>query len=217
MIGNAKYLKIDPNRREAIVNAALKEFAAQGYEKASTNVIAREAGISKPLLFHYVNSKKDLFLYLCDYCLAAVKKQVEKFLQSIKTERDIFNRLRQIVRARIEMYKDIPHIYNFTRVAFLTKSEQLGDQLAGKTEEYNRIGLNENEMFLTGIDRSRFKEGVDVKRALRIIAWAGEGFAREIHKELTKKKGLPGRSFNSNKYLTEFDAYLAVLKKSFYR
>ena len=213
---NHQYLKnIDPEKREAIVNAALKEFALQGYEKASTNVIAREAGLSKPLFFHYVNSKKDLFLYLCDYCLTMVKKQADKFVQSIKAERDIFNRLRQIVRAKMEMYKNIPNIYNFTRVAFLTKSEQLGDQLAGKTQEYNNIGLN--EMLLTGIDKSKFKEGIDVKRALKIIAWAGEGFTHKIHKELNTKKGLLGRHFDFKKYLTEFDAYLAVLEKSFYQ
>ena len=37
-------------RRDAILNAALKEFALRGYDDASTNVIAREAGISKALI-----------------------------------------------------------------------------------------------------------------------------------------------------------------------
>ncbi|ADY55173.1 regulatory protein TetR [Syntrophobotulus glycolicus DSM 8271] len=47
-------------RRNAILNAAFKEFAERGFDEASTNVIAKESGISKGLMFHYVNSKKDL-------------------------------------------------------------------------------------------------------------------------------------------------------------
>ncbi len=52
-------------RRDTILNTALKEFSSQGYDKASTNVIAKEAGISKALMLHYVDSKKELFwLYM---------------------------------------------------------------------------------------------------------------------------------------------------------
>ena len=60
-------LDLDPRRRDALLNAALKEFSTQGYDNASTNVIAKEAGISKALMFHYVNSKQDLFLFVYDY------------------------------------------------------------------------------------------------------------------------------------------------------
>ena len=54
----AKLLNMEPQRRDAVLNAALKEFSSQGYDKASTNIIAKEAGISKALIFHYVNSKQ---------------------------------------------------------------------------------------------------------------------------------------------------------------
>ena len=72
----SKFLSLKPERRNAILNAALKEFARKGYDEASTNVIAKEAGISKPLMFHYVNNKKDFFLSLYDYCLEALKGNI---------------------------------------------------------------------------------------------------------------------------------------------
>lgn len=53
-----KLLELIPQKRDAILNAALKEFSSQGYDKASTNIIAKEAGISKALMFHYVSSKQ---------------------------------------------------------------------------------------------------------------------------------------------------------------
>ena len=49
--------QLQKQRKEALLNAALKEFAEVGYEQASTNRIARDAGISKPLMFHYVGNK----------------------------------------------------------------------------------------------------------------------------------------------------------------
>ena len=63
---SAKLLNLEPGRRDAILNAALKEFVLEGYDKASTNVIAKEAGISKALMFHYVSSKQELFFWVYD-------------------------------------------------------------------------------------------------------------------------------------------------------
>ena len=41
----AKFQDLDEKRRDDILNSALKEFASRGYDKASTNIIAKEAKI----------------------------------------------------------------------------------------------------------------------------------------------------------------------------
>lgn len=46
-----KFINLEAEKRERIINAALKEFAQKGYDKASTNEIIKEAGISKGSLF----------------------------------------------------------------------------------------------------------------------------------------------------------------------
>jgi len=48
-------------RRGALVEIARALFAAHGYEPLSMAQIARAAGISKPLLYHYFPSKQALF------------------------------------------------------------------------------------------------------------------------------------------------------------
>lgn len=75
-----KLLELDAQRRNAILNAALKEFSLQGYDNASTNVIAKEAGISKALMFHYVNSKQELFLMVYDYFSNLMEKEYFKLI-----------------------------------------------------------------------------------------------------------------------------------------
>jgi AcrR family transcriptional regulator len=49
-------------RRDAVLDAATKEFAAKGYHGTSTEDIAHAAGISQPYLFRLFGSKKDLYL-----------------------------------------------------------------------------------------------------------------------------------------------------------
>jgi AcrR family transcriptional regulator len=57
-------------RREAVLEAARHEFARHGLHGASTDAIARRAGISQPYLFRLFGSKKELFLAVNEACLA---------------------------------------------------------------------------------------------------------------------------------------------------
>jgi AcrR family transcriptional regulator len=50
------------DRREAVLDAAVKEFAASGYHAASTTAIARRAGISQPYIYALFPNKEALFL-----------------------------------------------------------------------------------------------------------------------------------------------------------
>jgi AcrR family transcriptional regulator len=49
-------------RREAVVDAAITEFAQKGLHGTATEDIARRAGISQPYIFRLFGTKKDLFL-----------------------------------------------------------------------------------------------------------------------------------------------------------
>ena len=55
-------------RREAVLEAARHEFAQHGLHGASTDAIARRAGISQPYLFRLFGSKKALFIAVNDMC-----------------------------------------------------------------------------------------------------------------------------------------------------
>ena len=57
---------VDPERHAArrlvIIDAALTRFAADGYDRATTAAICREAGIGSGTFFHYFPTKLDLLL-----------------------------------------------------------------------------------------------------------------------------------------------------------
>ena len=56
-------------RRPAVLDAATHEFAVKGYHGASTEEIARAAGISQPYLFRLFGSKKELYLAAARRCI----------------------------------------------------------------------------------------------------------------------------------------------------
>ena len=59
-----------PERREQILEAAVTVFAERGYEGASTDVIARMAGISQPYLFRLFGTKRELIIATIKRCFA---------------------------------------------------------------------------------------------------------------------------------------------------
>ncbi len=63
-----------PERREQILEAAITVFAERGYEGASTDVIARMAGISQPYLFRLFGTKRDLIVATIQRCFADTER-----------------------------------------------------------------------------------------------------------------------------------------------
>ena len=85
---NSKFFDVKKDKQDAIINAALHTFALKGYKDASTDVIVKEAGISKGLLFHYFTSKQGLYDFICDY---STKYMILELTRSVKkNQRDLF-------------------------------------------------------------------------------------------------------------------------------
>lgn len=204
-----KFLNLEPVRRNTILNAALREFASKGFDDASTNVIAKESGISKPLMFHYVNNKKDFFIFLYDYCLDIVNQ--EYFDQINLHEKDIFERLRQTCLLKIQLLKKYPWIFDFIRVAVFTDSEMVKEEVEKRRK---MVEASSFERFYGDIDTSGFRSGLDIEKSKQLIFWAVGGYADQI---LEKFKSLDIKEFDFDKIRTEFDGYLAELRKTYYK
>src|SRR5581483_2779582 len=101
-------------RRDEVLDAALVEFAEHGYEGASTEDIARRAGISQPYLFRLFGTKKELFKASVARCLretlelfqrAAEGKRGEAALEAIgQAYREQLEADRVRLRAQMQAY-----------------------------------------------------------------------------------------------------------------
>ena len=64
-------------RRSAIIEAALGVFSAGSYAGATTAEIAREAGVSEPILYRHFASKRDLYFACLDVAWLRIRKKLE--------------------------------------------------------------------------------------------------------------------------------------------
>jgi AcrR family transcriptional regulator len=59
-----RFHKLPPDQQQAILRAALAEFAAHGFNAASLNRIIHTAGISKGSMYYYFDGKEDLYAHV---------------------------------------------------------------------------------------------------------------------------------------------------------
>jgi AcrR family transcriptional regulator len=79
------------DRRQVVLETACRVFSRSSYRGATTAEIAREAGISEPILYRHFGSKRDMYLACLDeawagfraVCEAAVVADPEKSLGAI--------------------------------------------------------------------------------------------------------------------------------------
>ncbi len=73
-------------RRDDILDAAFTEFAERGLHGASTDEIARRAGISQPYVFRLFGSKKDLFKAATSRCLRETLETFQRAAEGLRGE-----------------------------------------------------------------------------------------------------------------------------------
>ncbi|MDF2803762.1 MAG: TetR family transcriptional regulator [Anaerocolumna sp.] len=204
-----KLLDLEPQRRDVILNAALKEFAKRGFDDASTNIIAKEAGISKALMFHYISSKKDLFLFTCGYVTDLMEKEYFELMNF--SEKDIFNRLCQSYLLQIELLKRYPWILEFNKLLTSTHSDEVNKKLEeGNQTKQSSCYIQIFDM----IDESKFREDLDIERCKQLIFWSNIGFTNQILDDIRKSE------ISEVEYISiiaKLDGYFEELRKIFYK
>jgi AcrR family transcriptional regulator len=73
-------------RREEILDASLQEFAERGFHGASTEVIARRAGISQPYVFRLFGTKKELFRAVTARCFRETLEMFQRAAEGLRGE-----------------------------------------------------------------------------------------------------------------------------------
>jgi AcrR family transcriptional regulator len=205
----SKFLNLNPEKQDRILNAALKEFAQKGYQNASTNEIVKEAGISKGLLFHYFNNKKDLYLFLYNHFMGIVMGEI---LAKVDwNEKDIFNRYRQIAILKFNLFQKYPEMFNFIKSIYTENAPDIKKEIDQKNKELLNYGYKD---LFGDIDLSKFKEGLDIEKTVNIIFWAMEGFAyRQQDKALASNLD----QTYLEEVMEEMDGYCEILRTAFYK
>lgn len=204
----SKFNNLKPEKQKQIINAAIKEFVRNGFEKASTNEIVKRANISKGSLFNYFNSKKDLYLYLIEYSSKAIVNLNEEIDLS---ETDLFKRIERVALQKFYVQQKYPQAFEFLASTKQEESVEVKDIIK---QRFNPIYNQAINKLYKDIDYSKFREGVDIEKAIEILNWTMFGVGEKGLKELFTFDDI-GRF--GEKYLEEWNVYAELLKYSFYK
>lgn len=202
---------VEPDKQQRIIEVAMKHFAEAGYKDASTNKMVKEAGIGKGMLFYYFKTKYDLYIYLVHYGLDVMEQ--EFFNQVDLSEGDFIERMYQIAKQKMHVFKRHPHLMTFLQTVLLysEKDQPLPPELIARYETLVKEGM---QKVYQNIDVSYFKEQMDAEKAMRLIEWSIGGYQQTLTEQL-KQQVLTDTLIDQ--YWDDFYGYLAVLKQAYYK
>jgi AcrR family transcriptional regulator len=90
-------------RREQVIDAAVTEFAANGFHATSTGAIAKRAGISQPYIYALFPNKHELFLAVHRHVVDRIRRV---FLEAARGGADTEERLHNMGNAYIALLDD---------------------------------------------------------------------------------------------------------------
>lgn len=199
--------RMEEEKRQNLINSAMKEFGSNRYEKASTNMIVKEAGISKGLLYHYFDSKEALYDYLIVFTINSIGKAI---MDSVEwDDGDLINRMHRVVEIKLGILEQYPYMLDFGKIMYDLKSLEEMKKLVEKylPEIYFKV-------YSHNIDYSLFKDEIDVARAAKMVQLFLDGFSEEL---LQKHKTSISSTQELKDEIAELTIYLDMYKEAFYK
>lgn len=121
-------------RRDAVLNAAEAEFAANGFSRGSLNVIAREAGVAKGSLFQYFDDKVDLFAFLSERAVDRVGDAMGERMERIDWSGPFFPAFTELVDGWVDHFRDHPVDRAMSAAVFLEPDTEARSVVLGIVE-----------------------------------------------------------------------------------
>lgn len=72
------FFRLDEDKRERVIRAAIDEFRKNGYENAKVGVIAQNANIANGSVYQYFDDKRELFLYCVNWTVENYIREMDR-------------------------------------------------------------------------------------------------------------------------------------------
>lgn len=157
------------HKRAAIVEAAARVFQHSGYERASMNDVATQAGADRASVYYYFKGKHELFHAVI---IDAVQHLVDSAERIMAADVPAAEKVRELVAEVMRAYTDhYPYLYvyvqeDMTKLAVDDESAKTLRRLA------RRFTDAVEAMMAAGIAAGEFKAGLDAELATNAVLGA---------------------------------------------
>ncbi|MBM3129929.1 MAG: TetR family transcriptional regulator [Chloroflexi bacterium] len=140
--------QVEPEVRQRILDAALKEFSHRGYDRAALDTIAERADVSKGAIYWYFANKAELFVAVWEQALSNYMEYLEGIAQA--DEQPLVDRMEAIFVAAVSYHKKHSDFYNLMKSSYSPdlqgcagKIENLANKLIQRGREMAEAQLQE--------------------------------------------------------------------------
>ena len=154
-----------------ILTAARRCFSRQGYERTAIADIAREAGVTPRALYHYVDSKRDLFTAAADSALGRFGAEVA---DRVLVHESAIDRLRAYIDVFRVLHREDPSLVAFVSLSSLEArwNPDLPDPLG---EVGDMVRLANRTLIDEAVARRELGPGIDPAGAVALLEVFGAG------------------------------------------
>ena len=170
----SNFLRLNPDKQQNIINAALEVFGENGYNKTSMQDIANKANISKPSLFYYFGTKNDLYLFLYKFSCDKIISQMTEGGE------DFFDCLMLSSKIKLKVMKSYPGLYSFLLSIVKEENAEILKQL----EEYNAEDVAKSaQMLFKNVNWDKFIPDIDKETIFKTVSYISSGFIKDHIKD----------------------------------
>lgn len=171
---NEQFYELPQEKQMRIINAGVEVFSQYDYKHASTEEMARKAGISKGLLFYYFHNKKSFYLFLFEYGVKLLLNQIID--DHFKEITDFFDLIQYAAEKKVGILEKMPYLADFVVRCFYEEGEGPGPEVGVAVTEL--IGKNYQKYF-QNIDYSKFRKDVSPKEVYDMLVWMTLGYLHD--------------------------------------
>ncbi len=199
-----KFENLPEERQEALMSAAVEAFGRNDYKSASTEDIARKAGISKGLLFFYFKNKRELYLYL-------MQRLTEKVSATVMDDEfykldDFFELLVYASNSKRAVLEKFPYLLEFSIRAFYPEHRDVKDAMDNWMQRQIDLALS---TYFKNVNFGKFRNDVDPNYVLNLLIWLADGY---LHQQQSLHRRL-----DMDDMLREMERWCAMLKAYAYK
>jgi len=179
--------RVKEDRRNKIIEAALKVFAKKDISEATIAEISKAAGISDVTLYEYFKNKEDLLFAIPEQITLEAIEELERALHYIKGAK---NKIRAIVYSYMDLYESNPPYSSLVLLQLRVNRKFPESKAYALVRRPARMLI---EAIIEGIEEEEFKKDTDPYLIRSILLGTLEHLFTRWH--------LLGRPENPSRYL----------------
>ncbi len=161
------------NKKELIINAAIKIFAEKGFYNAKVADVAHQAGVADGTIYLYFRNKDDLLISLFE---TKMEEILLRFSALVNSKKDAEKKLRQFILLYFQMIEEDENLAEVFQVELRQSSKFLKDYHNQKFIDFlNLIG----DILRQGQKDGHFKASISIHITKLIIFGALDELARQ--------------------------------------